>query len=117
MLQNKKVITERREIDLLWANIRMFNHWFLELSCPDDEGLQAIGEKAKEGATKKLSRLSARSLYVRYKEWKKDPFPLPGNDYYGTFLNSLVWDLGLESLRGLEAERYCEIMNLTIKFI
>jgi len=117
MLQGRKVTTEKEEIALLYNGLSHSYRWFLELTCPDDEGLQAIGEKAKDGATKKLSKLSAQAFYARYKEWKKDPFPMPGKDYYGTFLNSLVWDLGFESLRGIEAERYCEIMNLEIKFI
>ncbi|HUV85052.1 MAG TPA: hypothetical protein VMV86_05035 [Methanosarcinales archaeon] len=92
--------------------------WYIDPSYPDIDLFQDIVEKAKEHADYRLSSLSVNALYSRYKRWKdSEPFLGKGEDFFGAFLNQVVFDLGRDALKGNEKALYEESCYLTLHFI
>lgn len=120
---NKNIyrMTEKQEIKNLHGLLKYRNHWYIDTrgTC-DLDFIGEIAEIAKTYADKKLSKMGWRRLYRKYKGWlKSDRIMPPDEDYYTSFLNDLIWDLGLETTQRdtAERDRYRESVCLKIEFI
>lgn len=111
-------MTLKDEIRHLHRLLKHKDRWYIETQCPDIDIVMDVAEKAKEGANDSLQNISLGALYNRYVKWAKEDkiIPLEG-DYYRIFLNDVVWDMGLASLKGSEKSVYTDSVSLTIEFI
>ena len=114
----KKIITVKHEIKHLHSLLQHRNKWYVDIQCVDIPEFQDIAEKAKEIADYELSIMSVHALYNRYLKWEVSEKIIPPKaDYYFSFLNDLVWDLGLSALEGREKDIYGDSINLKLYFI
>ena len=114
-------MSDRDAIKQLHNLLKNKGKWYLDPTSPDNPILIDVCEKAKTNADKRLSTMSFRSLLKRYEKWHKERsfIELIGveGDYFGAFLDEVVFDLGAESLKGKEKQWFTESCNLTLKFI
>lgn len=111
-------MTEKDEIRHLYNLLQYTSRWYVSPYSPDIIEFQDIVEKAKEWADYSLTKMTIGALWQRYRKWKKsDKFMKPNDDYYESFLNDLVFQLGLSALDKNEKDLYEESCNLTIRFI
>jgi len=102
-------MSEKEEIQLWHAFLKNRGKWYLDIYAPDIPEFQDIAEKAKSHADRKLSRMAFSSFWSAYKKWKKsDKIMSLKDDWYESFLNDLVCDLGLGALKGIEKDWYFE---------
>jgi hypothetical protein len=111
------------EVKLLRASLKNIQHWYLDVSCPDEPIFLEIAEKAQKRAYKRLSKIPTLILFLRYKTWVKRYWVLYWKDYtrnpekyYFRFLNDLAWSVGKTALRGQERDLYEESVNISIEF-
>ena len=113
----KKIVNTKQEVKQLWELLQHRDRWYVDVTCPEIELFYDIAEKAKEYADYYLSRISMLELWRRFKLWEKsEKIMPPESDYYFSFLNDLVWEIGLSTLEGREKDLYEESINLFIKF-
>ena len=111
-------MTDKKAIQHLHSLLQHRNKWYIDPFAPDIPVLQEVVEKAKEAADYSLGRLSASALYSRYERWRKsDPFIGKDEDLFHAFLNQVVFDLGLASMRKEEKLYFEDSCNLKICFI
>ena len=108
-------MTTKDEIKHLRSMLQHIDKWYIDYSCPDNEDIMYIAEKAKEYANEKLSTMSVNALYSRFRLWSAQYTILP-EDYHKSFLNDVIWDLGLNACKGEEKSIYAECIVLTLKF-
>ena len=114
----KKIVNTKQEVKALWELLQHRDKWYVDVSCPDIDLFYDIAEKAKEYADYYLSRISTSELQRRFKLWEiSEKIMPPESDYYFSFLNDLVWEIGLSVLEGIEKDRYEESINLELKFM
>ncbi len=113
------MITTKEEAKHLHSLLQHKGRWYLDIQGPDIEPIMDIAEQAKEAADEKLSKLSVNALYMRFRDWLKDDNKImpPNEHLHYAFLNDLVFDLGLSSLKGRDKDLFNESCNLTIHFI
>lgn len=106
------------EIGILRFILSRKSIWYIEVTCPDIELFQEIGERAKDYASKRLPKICTYFLYRRFMKWRKeDNFRDPNRGLYHAFLDSLAWELGLKALGGRDRDLYAECVNMTVKFM
>jgi hypothetical protein len=108
-------MTTKDEIRHLRELLQHTDRWYIEYDCPDNEDIMYISEKAKEYANEKLSYMSLNALYSRFRLWAAEYTILP-EDYHKSFLNDVIWDLGLNACKGSEKEIYKDCIVLKLKF-
>jgi hypothetical protein len=112
------MITLKDEMRHLHNLLKHRDKWYIDVQCLDVDVLTDIAESARENANYGLQKMSLGALYNRYLKWREeDKIMSPDADYYREFLNQVVWDLGLDSLRGRDKDMFCDSINLTINFI
>lgn len=112
------MVNEKEEIRVWHNYLQHTGMWYIDPTAPDIEQFQEIIEKAKTYANFMLSKMTTNSLYREYKLWKEKPkLASPTEDHYESFLNDLVFELGLSALKGNDRDLYCESCNLTLRFM
>ena len=111
-------MTDKKTIKLIWERLQNKGSWYLDPSAPDIPEFIDIAEKAKTYADFKLTHISYRTLLKRYELWhESDKILSPTKDYFDSFLDDLVFDLGSDVLYGEDKDRFYELCNLTIKWL
>lgn len=112
-------MTERKEIKLLWDMLQNRGKWYIDPYAPDNPLCIDIAEKAKCYANDKLSNISFRTLYERYKRWGKrsDRIIWHEKDYFDIFLDDLIMDFGESVLKGNDKNIFLESCNLQIRWL
>lgn len=113
----------KNEIKELHSQIQNRSGWFIDFTCPDNEDIQDIAEKAKDNADGIISDLSVDALYQRYRTWNEN-MPkvevIKGDAeerYFTNFLTDVASDVALASLKGKEKRIFDESVSLIFKFI
>lgn len=108
-------MTTKDEIRHLRGLLQHTDRWYIDYTCPDNEEIIYIAEKAKEYANEKLSYMGVNALLRHFRLWMVEHTPLPAN-YHIFFLNDLIWHLGLKACKGKEKCIYSDCVVLTFKF-
>lgn len=112
------MMSVKQDIRHVHSLLKHTDKWYVEMTAPDIDLFQEIGERAKENATERLTKMSVSSLYTRYLKWSREDQIIPlSKSLYHVFLDDLAWDLGLSTLKGRERDLYCESVVLKIKYI
>lgn len=109
-------MTDLGAIRLVHKCLKRRDKWYIEPYAP--EGLEDIGEKAREAADNGITDLSLIALCKRYNTWKKsEPFMSPDAHLFHEFVNQVCFDIGKNALKGYEREMFEDLCYLRLKFI
>lgn len=113
----KNIITVKDEIKHVRALLDHTDRWYVFQYAPEVDELKELAEKAREYAQEKLRKISTGNLYQRYLIWEKSDPIETGKGHYHSFLDDVVWNMGLESLRGTERNMFEENCVLEVKWL
>ena len=114
----KNIVTVKDEIRHVRALLDHSDRWYIEPTAPDVSEIKEICEKARETAQERLRNISVGNLYQRYLLWEKsDKINEPSKSHYHSFLDDVVWNMGLESLRGMERTMFEENCILELRWL
>jgi hypothetical protein len=95
----------------------------VDFSCPDNEEIQDIAQKAKTNADKALSNVGRAGLYGWYQAWESQLPPVTvikgdkEEKYFDNFLSDVAYGLAEKSLRGSEKKIFQESINIFVRFL